>query len=92
MLDADIELSGIKGGERRKRGARRYFSLPGDLPSVREAEVCKLVLEGLAVKEVAFQLNIGYSTAENHRRARCTRNLAYTAEENSSDDSPSQIK
>jgi|HubBroStandDraft_1064217.scaffolds.fasta_scaffold2340478_1 DNA-binding CsgD family transcriptional regulator len=35
--------------------------------SPREAEVCLLLIEGLALKEIAFRLGISTRTAECHR-------------------------
>ncbi|HLG99408.1 MAG TPA: helix-turn-helix transcriptional regulator [Bryobacteraceae bacterium] len=44
------------------------YKLPKDALSPRELEVCQLLVEGLAVKEVAARCNVSPKTAECHTR------------------------
>lgn len=50
-----------------KRGGRHHFALPGQSLTAREKEVCDLLAQGLALKEVAYRLNITINTADHHR-------------------------
>jgi DNA-binding NarL/FixJ family response regulator len=53
---------------RKKPEGRHSFTLPKCALSPRETDVCKLLLEGMQLKEVAFRLNISIRTAECHSR------------------------
>jgi DNA-binding CsgD family transcriptional regulator len=58
MAEADIYV--FPGARRRriKPGAKLTYRAPKTTLSPRETEVCKLLVTGLKVKEVALQLNI----------------------------------
>jgi DNA-binding CsgD family transcriptional regulator len=59
----------ITGSVKRTPGkARLSRAPPKNSLSAREAEVCKLLVEGLRLKEVAIRLNISISTAGHHSR------------------------
>ena len=62
MLESDT-----KAVEVQRRGARHSFALPELGLTPREVQVCERLIEGLALKEVAFQLNISVNTADYHR-------------------------
>ena len=47
---------------------RHTYKLPKNSLSSRETEVCKLLIEGLPVKEVALRLNVSPNTANSHTR------------------------
>ena len=53
--------------DRRRTGGRHNFALPGQLLTPREKEVCELLSAGLALKEVAYKMNISINTADYHR-------------------------
>jgi len=57
-----------KGAESKKRAGRLRYHLPADSLSPREMQVCKLLIEGLALKEVALRLSISVHTADCHTR------------------------
>jgi len=54
---------------RSARGGRHFYKLPKNTLTPREEEVCRLLLEGLALKEVAAQCGISVSTADSHKRS-----------------------
>jgi DNA-binding CsgD family transcriptional regulator len=65
MVGAEINTSAQKG----KREGRHGYKLPKDSLTPREAGVCQLLLEGLAVKEAAGRLCISAKTAGHHTRS-----------------------
>ncbi len=64
-----VDTNAILGSVRRERSEGWHsFKLPKDSLSPRELEVCQLLVEGLAVKEVAFRCGVSPKTAECHTR------------------------
>lgn len=64
-----VDTNVIFGSVRRDRSEGWHsFKLPKDSLSPRELEVCRLLVEGLAVKEVAFRCGVSPKTAECHTR------------------------
>ncbi|HEX5229056.1 MAG TPA: helix-turn-helix transcriptional regulator [Bryobacteraceae bacterium] len=65
---ADTDIKGSPGAlKRKKRGGSHKFAIPGQSLTTREREVCDLLALGLALKEVAYKLNITINTADHHR-------------------------
>jgi DNA-binding CsgD family transcriptional regulator len=68
MTGVDINVFAQRG-KRPRADAWHSFKLPADSLTPREAEVCRLLLEGLALKEVAGRLAMSPSTASSHTRS-----------------------
>jgi DNA-binding NarL/FixJ family response regulator len=64
-IGVDINAS-VKRGPRKR--TRLNPPLPKDSLTPREIEVCKLLTEGLQLKEVATRLNVSLRTADQHVR------------------------
>ncbi len=67
MTNVDVSGSSMLA-ERKQKEGRHGYRLPKDSLSPREEAVCRLLVDGLQLKEVAFQLEISYHTAEIHKR------------------------
>jgi len=67
MIDAS---AGAGAQDREKEPAEGWhgYKLPKDSLTPREADICRLFLEGHALKEVAGQLGVSTSTASCHAR------------------------
>jgi DNA-binding CsgD family transcriptional regulator len=63
-----IDANAMASSERRRPEGRHSYQLPKDSLSPREMEVCQLLIDGLAVKEVAARCNVSPKTAECHTR------------------------
>lgn len=61
--------SSAKRIKRKRRGDTRNYTLPTSSLSPGEVRVCKLLTEGLSVKEAAGRLNVSINTAETQRRS-----------------------
>lgn len=64
MTNANIKLFSTRDG--RKPEGTYGYRLPKTSLSPRETEVCKLLVNGMRVKEVARQLNITIRTVDAH--------------------------
>jgi DNA-binding CsgD family transcriptional regulator len=53
---------------RDKREEWHSYKLPKDSLTPRELEVCRFLVEGLALKEIAYRSNISISTVDHHTR------------------------
>jgi DNA-binding CsgD family transcriptional regulator len=53
---------------RKLREGSHSYRLPTDSLSPREMEVCRLLANGLQLKEVAFELDLSYHTVDIHKR------------------------
>jgi DNA-binding NarL/FixJ family response regulator len=53
---------------KQQRESRHSSAPPKDSLSSREVEVCKLLVEGLQLKQVAIRLNVSINTADCHVR------------------------
>jgi DNA-binding CsgD family transcriptional regulator len=67
MLDADNKVVPIRSQPPRAEG-RHGYRLPKTSLSVREMEICKLLMRGMHLKEVALALSISIHTADCHTR------------------------
>jgi len=56
-------------GRRIKPGANLAYRVPKTSLSPRETEICKLLVVGMKVREVALQLNISIGVAWQHTRS-----------------------
>jgi DNA-binding CsgD family transcriptional regulator len=68
MIGIDINAM-ARRGKRSRASAWHSFKLPADSLTPREKDVCRLLLEGLALKEVAGRLAMSPSTASCHNRS-----------------------
>jgi DNA-binding CsgD family transcriptional regulator len=66
-LSVDMNVMARPAVRERPEG-RHSYKLPTDSLSPREVEVCQLLTEGLAVKEVAARCGVSPRTAECHTR------------------------
>jgi DNA-binding CsgD family transcriptional regulator len=67
MRDADINVFPMQDGTPQAEGHHSYC-LPKDSLSSRETEICRLLVKGMSLKEVAHQLSISIHTANCHTR------------------------
>ena len=63
-----VEIGLMPLTARKQREGTHSYRLPKDSLTPREMEVCRLLADGLQLKEVASQLDISYHTVEIHKR------------------------